>query len=139
MASIVDTTQLPAHARVIADEDVWLEGDAVAQFARVAATEGCVRAVGLPDLHPGRGIPVGAAFALRDAIHPALVGGDAGCGVRLVVTTVEKIAVDRLERRVTEVLGDDPLAGCDRNELLEAVWRHGARGLGSVEGIDGGL
>src|SRR4051812_19117825 len=102
----IDTTPLPQHARVVADDDVWLEGDAMAQFARVAGLAGCVRAVALPDLHPGRGIPVGAAFAFRDAIHPMLVGGDAGCGVRLVATTIEKLAPDRLERRVIEALGD---------------------------------
>ncbi|CRI63257.1 Release factor H-coupled RctB family protein (fragment) [Thiocapsa sp. KS1] len=39
-------------------------------------------AVGLPDLHPGQGYPIGAAF-LCELIYPALVGNDIGCGMDL--------------------------------------------------------
>ena len=83
-----DPTQmaaLPQTARVVTGPGVWLEGDAVAQLARVAGLDGCIRAVGLPDLHAGPGIPIGAALAFRDRVRPLLVGGDAGCGVRMVV------------------------------------------------------
>jgi release factor H-coupled RctB family protein len=40
-------------------------------------------AVGLPDLHPGKGSPIGAAFASEGWIYPALVGNDIGCGIGL--------------------------------------------------------
>ncbi|MGH8538103.1 MAG: RtcB family protein [Gammaproteobacteria bacterium] len=40
-----------------------------------------LRAVGMPDLHPGKGSPVGAVFACEGWIYPALVGNDIGCGV----------------------------------------------------------
>ncbi|WP_437286200.1 RtcB family protein [Sorangium sp. So ce406] len=134
MKSPADSVVLPAHARVIARDDVWLEGNAVQQFARVAALPGCVRAVGMPDLHAGRGIPVGAAFAFADRVVPQLIGGDAGCGVRLVATSIGRMAPDVLERRAREAMEDDPLAGCDPAEVFDRVWRRGARGLAEVDG-----
>jgi release factor H-coupled RctB family protein len=39
--------------------------------------------VGFPDLHPGKGSPVGAAFVTDGVIHPHLIGGDIGCGMTL--------------------------------------------------------
>jgi release factor H-coupled RctB family protein len=134
-----DRTQLPAHARLVARDDVWLEGDALAQFARVASLPGCVRAAAMPDLHAGRGIPVGAAFAFAGRVLPALVGGDAGCGVRVVATSIEPGGIDALVRRVERALGDDPLAGCDPAELFEAVWHDGVRGLVGLQGVDEAL
>src|ERR1700761_369926 len=74
MGTLFDSGSLPEHARLIARDDIWIEGEAVAQFARVAGLAGCVRAAAMPDLHPGRGIPVGAAFAFADVVHPALIG-----------------------------------------------------------------
>lgn len=135
MKAPADSVVLPAHARLVARDDVWLEGNAVQQFARVAALPGCVRAVGMPDLHAGRGIPVGAAFAFADRVVPQLIGGDAGCGVRLVATSVGRMAPDLLERRAREAMEDDPLAGCDPAEVFEQVWRRGARGLAEVDGV----
>jgi len=40
-------------------------------------------AVGLPDLHPGKGTPIGAAFAVDGWLYPTLVGSDIGCGIGL--------------------------------------------------------
>ncbi len=45
------------------NDDVWMEGKAPEQLGQVARLSGCEWAVGMPDLHPGRGIPIGAAFA----------------------------------------------------------------------------
>ena len=48
---------LPENATLMASPDVWMEGDALEQLARVARFPGCRKAVGMPDLHPGPGIP----------------------------------------------------------------------------------
>ncbi len=112
-----------------------MEGEAIDQLARVARTEGCVCAVGLPDLHPGPGVPIGASFAFRGLVWPALVGGDAGCGVRLVGVPKIKAKGDALERRVLAELEDEPLAHVDDGSLLEAVWTRGAKGLAEVRGV----
>lgn len=130
-----DAPALPAHARVIAQPDVWLETTAVDQLARVAAHPACRCAIGLPDLHPGRGIPIGAAFALADEIHPRLVGGDAGCGVRVTILKKLKHQGDALLRRLAAATEGDALPDCDPAALLAAVWTHGPRGLARVDGV----
>ena len=89
----------------------------------------------MPDLHPGRGIPIGAAFAFHDRIVPALVGGDAGCGVRLVALPKLKSKGDALLRRVDDATRGPALPEVDPQALLEAVWRHGPRGLTMVDGV----
>jgi release factor H-coupled RctB family protein len=124
-----------ARVRVVAGEDVWLEAEAVDQLGRVAALPGCVRAVGMPDLHPGPGIPIGAAFAFDGVVRPHLVGGDAGCGARLWVLGRCKLGGDALERRVRAVLDRPALEDADPAALFDAVWREGARGLAGVAGV----
>jgi release factor H-coupled RctB family protein len=135
MGTLADSAALPANAQVITRADVWLEGEAVAQFRRVAGLPGCVRAVAMPDLHPGRGIPVGAAFAFSDSIYPALIGGDAGCGARVVATAFHRATLDTLLRRLEETFDEDLLAEADPAEVFEAVWREGPRGLSRVGGV----
>jgi release factor H-coupled RctB family protein len=128
-----------APTTLISGPEVWMESDATLQLAAVARLDGCVRAVGMPDLHPGRGYPVGAVVATRGVVHPQLVGGDAGCGARLAVTTVAKLDADRLERRLRDAFGEDPLAEADPAALFAAAWHRGARGLATVDGIPEGL
>jgi release factor H-coupled RctB family protein len=132
---------LPAapEPTLIAGPDVWMEGDALAQLAAVARLEGCVRSVGMPDLHPGGGYPIGAVVATRGVVHPQLVGGDAGCGARVIATSVDRIDADRLERRLRTAFDDDVLAGADPGALFDAVWFHGAIGLAAVDGVPEGL
>ncbi len=50
------------RVRLLACRKNWIEGEAVRQLRKTAALPGMRLAVGLPDLHPGRGHPVGAAF-----------------------------------------------------------------------------
>jgi len=130
---------LPEHARLIADPEVWIEGEAVDQLARIARMPGCVRAVGLPDLHAGPGFPIGAAFAFRDAIHPGLVGGDVGCGVRVVALPRAKATGDTLERRALDTTAGRALPDVLPGAVLEAVWRLGPRGLCEVRGVPDSL
>lgn len=68
--------------QLIASSQTWIEGEALRQLEQTAALPGMRQAVGLPDLHPGKGYPIGAAF-LSEQIYPALVGNDIGCGMAL--------------------------------------------------------
>src|SRR5205814_4129194 len=72
--------------RLIASPKSWIEGEAVRQLNATARLEGMRLAVGFPDLHPGKGAPVGAAFVTEDVIHPYVIGGDIGCGMALFKT-----------------------------------------------------
>lgn len=75
---------------IIASANNWVEGEAVRQLEQTATYAGMRYAVGMPDLHPGKGNPIGAAFATEDLIYPWLVGGDIGCGMALWTTDVNK-------------------------------------------------
>jgi release factor H-coupled RctB family protein len=72
-----------ARVRVIASAQSWVEGEAIRQLEAVSRYPGMRLAVGLPDLHPGKGAPVGAALASEGFLYPFLVGNDIGCGMGL--------------------------------------------------------
>ncbi|MFE3703794.1 RtcB family protein, partial [Nocardia tengchongensis] len=42
----------------------------------------------MPDVHLGKGATVGSVIAMRDAVAPAAVGVDIGCGMEAVLTSL---------------------------------------------------
>ena len=74
--------------RVLASSQNWIEGSAIQQLEKTAGFPGMKLAVGLPDLHPGKGSPIGAAFAAEGWLYPTLVGNDVGCGIGLWQTSL---------------------------------------------------
>jgi release factor H-coupled RctB family protein len=74
--------------RIFASDGSWIEGGALQQLKKVASMPGVKTAVGLPDLHPGKGIPVGAALLIQGVIYPYLIGNDVGCGMALWQTSL---------------------------------------------------
>ncbi len=87
----------PPEVRVIASPKSWIEGEAVRQLYATAKFEGVKLAVGFPDLHPGKGTPVGAAFVTEEIIYPHVIGGDIGCGMALFKTDLlrREVKLDR--------------------------------------------
>jgi release factor H-coupled RctB family protein len=81
----MNTLTEPA-VRLFASSPSWIEGEAVRQLYATARLDGVRRAVGFPDLHPGKGSPVGAAFVTENVLYPHLIGGDIGCGMALFKT-----------------------------------------------------
>ena len=69
------------QVRLFASSKSWIESEAVRQLQAVAKLDGVRHAVGFPDLHPGKGAPVGAALVTDGVIYPHLIGGDIGCGM----------------------------------------------------------
>jgi len=51
-----------AEIRLFTRESAWIEGESIRQLERAAALPGMVTAAAFPDLHPGKGGPVGAAM-----------------------------------------------------------------------------
>jgi release factor H-coupled RctB family protein len=90
-------TTIETNVRLVASARSWIEGEAVRQLYAAAKLPGVRYAVGLPDLHPGRFAPVGAAFVTEDVIYPHLIGGDIGCGMALFKTGLlrRKAKLDR--------------------------------------------
>lgn len=55
--------------------------DAQYQLQNIAKLKGMKFAIGMPDIHPGPGCPIGASFITQNIIYPHLIGGDIGCGM----------------------------------------------------------
>ena len=79
-------TLTKSNVRLFASSNSWIEGEALRQLYAVAKFEGMRLAAGFPDLHPGKGSPVGAAFVTEGLIYPYVIGGDIGCGMTLFKT-----------------------------------------------------
>lgn len=108
----------PHHIQIIADSNTWIEGNAVAQLETTARLPHMLRVAGMPDLHVGRGYPVGAAFFSDRHFYPALIGNDIGCGMALWQTNlrVAKLKPAKLAKQLGNI--DTPLDKDEQVDLL---------------------
>jgi len=90
-------TMIETQVRLFASAQSWIEGEAVRQLYATSELDGVRLAVGFPDLHPGKGSPVGAAFVSEGKLYPHLIGGDIGCGMALFKTDLVRrdVKLDR--------------------------------------------
>lgn len=127
---------LSAKITLVAADPSRLDPLAVDQLQTVAQFDGMERVVGLPDLHAGNGIAVGAAFWSPDRIWPHLVGSDIGCGMALWQTDcpVRKFKAGTIERKLKGL--DGPWPGDARAALVEAGLPAdlASRALGTIGG-----
>src|SRR5262245_32052796 len=107
------------NVRLFASARSWIEGEALRQLYAAAKLEGVQLAVGFPDLHPGKGSPVGAAYISERFIYPSLLGSDVGCGMALFKTDLVQrdIKLDRWAKLRFDL--EHPWEG-EVNEVLEA-------------------
>lgn len=112
--------------RLFASPKSWVEGEAVRQLYATARLDGMRAAAGFPDLHPGKGAPVGAAFVTEGVIYPHLIGGDIGCGMALFRTDLVRrdIRLDRWAQQAFDL--EHPWEGATGEYLA-------AHGLTSTE------
>jgi release factor H-coupled RctB family protein len=104
--------------RLMASDNNWIEGPAVDQLINTAKLKGMVKAVGMPDLHPGRGNPIGAVFCSKNIIYPYLVGGDIGCGMGLWQTSV-KAKKSRLDKWAKKLNDLDSVWAGDHQQFID--------------------
>ena len=97
--------------RLLASPENWVEGEALRQLHKTAELPGMRLAVGLPDLHPGRGHPVGAAFVTDTTLYPQLIGNDVGCGMGFWQTDlkVQRFKQDKCLKRLHDL--EEPWEG----------------------------
>jgi len=105
---------------IIASDQSWIEGEAIRQLQETARLPGITRAVGHPDLHPGKGIPVGASFLAEGVIYPHLVGNDIGCGMGLWRTDIA-VHKFKLDKTVKKLKGFEEAYDDDVSDLLDAT------------------
>jgi release factor H-coupled RctB family protein len=97
----------------------WIDGAATRQLQQVALLPGVRAVAAMPDLHPGKYGPVGCGI-LADAIHPALIGADIGCGMGLYAIDLpaRKIRIDKAPERLRSI--ECPFDGDIAGELATA-------------------
>jgi len=110
----------PCELTLIGRDPARFDPVALDQLNATARLEGMGKVVGLPDLHAGNGIAVGAAFWSPDRIWPHLVGSDIGCGMALWETSlpVRKFRVGHVERKLQGL--DEPWDGAVEQALVAA-------------------
>ncbi|WP_232667428.1 RNA ligase RtcB family protein [Pseudonocardia sp. TRM90224] len=91
-----------ATVSVFASPGSWIESDAVAQCHQVAALDGMVHVAAMPDLHPGKGAPIGAAM-LSTVLYPLLVGSDIGCGIAVFPVRLKRAVPEKLAARFPDL------------------------------------
>ena len=84
-----------ATVTVFASAASWIESDAVEQCHQVAALDGMIHVAAMPDLHPGKGAPIGAAMA-STVLYPHLVGSDIGCGIAVFPIDLKRVVPESL-------------------------------------------
>ncbi|WP_406067853.1 RNA ligase RtcB family protein [Micromonospora sp. NBC_01638] len=125
----------PATVTVFASPASWIESDALAQCQQVAALDGMVHVAAMPDLHPGKGAPIGAAMA-STVLYPFLVGSDIGCGIAVFPVKLKRAVPERLASRFPDLDraldpeqdADDPAWSIVQDDVPAGHWD----GLGTV-------
>lgn len=103
-----------ATVSVFASPGSWIESGAVDQCHQVAALDGMRHVAAMPDLHPGKGAPIGAAMTSA-VLYPFLVGSDIGCGVAVFPIRLKRAVPERLAARFPDLdVPVDP-AGVDED------------------------
>lgn len=97
--------------RIFASASSWIETGAVDQCHQVAALDGMLHVAGMPDLHPGKGAPIGAAMH-STVLYPFLVGSDIGCGIAVFPISLKRPVAEKLAARFPDLdrspADDDP-------------------------------
>ena len=79
----------------VVDAWIWtpiggVESQALAQLRNIASLPWAFHHVAvMPDVHFGKGATVGSVIAMKDAVSPAAVGVDIGCGMGAVKTSLK--------------------------------------------------
>src|SRR5687768_6051918 len=70
-------------------EPETVDPQAMQQLRNVANLEWVHGVAVMPDVHHGKGATVGSVIAMKDAVSPAAVGVDIGCGMTAVKTSYQ--------------------------------------------------
>ncbi|MGW0434472.1 RNA ligase RtcB family protein [Micromonospora sp. NPDC003197] len=130
--SLPQSTTGSATVTVFASPASWIESDALAQCHQVAALDGMLHVAGMPDLHPGKGAPIGAAMA-STVLYPFLVGSDIGCGIAVFPIKLKRAVPEKLATRFPDLdQALDPVRDAD-----DPAWAvvDGEIPAGHVEGL----
>ena len=120
---------------IIKNSNTWIEGNAVQQLETTAKLPHIQRVAGMPDLHAGRGYPIGAAFFSVGHFYPALIGNDIGCGMAFWQTDLpaHKAKISKLVKQLGNI--DAPLDTSWQVRINELLPQHPFQAaLGTIGG-----
>jgi release factor H-coupled RctB family protein len=119
--------------RIIRSEKSWIEGEAVQQLENLAKLSGVMRIIGFPDLHQGKGAPIGAAFLTEDWIYPFYAGNDIGCSLSLWQLDLlqRKVRKEKLAKKL-ERFEDQDITGLVADSFFNEINQAGKSSLGSI-------
>lgn len=115
----------------IIGEDQATEDGACEQLKHAAELDGCLYAIGMPDLHQGKGIPIGAVVMTNETVaYPQLVDNDIGCGMSFVETKLGtgKVNTNKASKIAQRIMSID--CGFDKTEVVKQMtkqpmeWAH---------------
>ncbi len=101
---------------LFASEKNWVEGDSLMQLKKTSELTGMKLSCGMPDIHPGKGGPVGASF-ICELIYPHLIGNDAGCGAGLYKTSLRSGRL-KIEKWIKKLKGLENTPERDLDEWM---------------------
>lgn len=100
--------------RIIKNNKLWMEDEAIHQLERIALFKNVVDVIGLPDLHPAK-TPVGTTVKTQKLIYPILIGNDIGCGVSLydIDMKIKKVNLEKVLKKLskTSIIGEYSIGG----------------------------
>lgn len=96
-----------------------IEDGALQQFDECTAHDFVLESALMPDAHQGYVAPIGAVIKTRNAVVPAWVGYDIGCGMIAVLLSEEKSFQDSIKEKATELFNqvnrDIPMGAGNHN------------------------
>ena len=98
--------------KIICSDKTGIEGSAIEQLKFTLNLEGMLAAYAMPDVHPGKGHPIGASFLSESIIYPYLIGNDIGCGMSFYKLDCKKLKQDKTIKKISslEVPLDEEIA-----------------------------
>jgi tRNA-splicing ligase RtcB len=106
-----------------------VEEKAMAQFHEAMAQSFVVRGALMPDAHTGYTLPIGSVVACEDAVVPAYVGYDIGCGMGAVRTTFKKSDIIEWRESIFKQIYRDIPVGFNSHKGEQKDWSRFLRSI----------
>lgn len=142
--SRVTSSNVPIHLWTPVEE---VESQALDQLRNTASLPWAFHHVAvMPDVHFGKGATVGSVIAMKDAVAPAAVGVDIGCGMGAIRTSLRANDLpDSLENLRTEIEAAIPVGFMSHDEpafkgsMPDAIRKEGRQIFSDYRGLDKGV
>ncbi|MFO7814265.1 MAG: RtcB family protein [Halanaerobiales bacterium] len=98
-----------------------IDDKSLKQLFNASKLPGAVRVIGMPDIHPGYGLPIGGILASdpnQGVVSPGAVGFDINCGVRLLKTNLARDQIRKAKKEILKLFKNHIPAGVGEDSDL---------------------